>query len=214
MAFVRSVGALGGSFHVLDLTTVPNNTVTVTTNTGSLLIAKGIAEQPDSNGSGLVVAVVRQDSQHYWLLPGDCDYGFFPATLKSMAAKSCCVALTAFHHGAAPKRLTDAPLAVGNDYRRLVYSFGCGNSHNHPKPSAATKHAAAHWTHDATWLAAPGEALPSAGSCVRATAWTPAKRPPYQHAGGVLIGWSEAPPPPTAAVCCGSGCAAVVPTQV
>jgi hypothetical protein len=212
MAFARSVWTQGGSVRTLDLNGVPPNTVTAKTKTGSLLIAQGTSKQ--FNHSGLIVAAVRPDNQHYWLLPGDCDYHFFPTTLKSMASTSCCVALSAFHHGARPNAMPTVPRAVSQEYRRLVYSFGCGNEHKHPTLGAVTMHHAAGWTHDAAWLAGPGVALPSAASLVRATAWTPSTLPPYQHAGGVLIGWSAAPLIPPAAVCCAYGCAAAIATQV
>ncbi|SFF24378.1 hypothetical protein [Paracidovorax wautersii] len=212
MTFAHSVWAQGGSVRTLDLTGPPPNTITATTKTGKLLIAQGASKQ--FNHSGLIVAVVRQDNQHYWLLPGDCDYHFFPATLKSMAITPCCVALTAFHHGAKPTTQVAIPRAVGGDYRRLVYSFGCGNDYGHPTLHATAGHHAAGWIHDAGWLAKPGLSLPGGGSCARATAWTPVAPPPYTHAGGVLIGWSIAPTLPPAAVCCHSGCRAVVPAQV
>lgn len=211
MAFAHTVWSQGGSVRTLDLAGVPASTVTAKTKTGSLLIAQGTSKQ--FNHSGLIVSVVRQDNQHYWLMPGDCDYHFFPATLTSMATTLSCVALTAFHHGAEPKAKTAVPRAVGEQYRRLVYSFGCGNEYRHPTLRAAKMHEAAGWNHDAAWCASPGLALPGAGSVVRATAWTPVALPPYQHAGGVLIGWS-APLIPSGAVCCASGCAAVVPAQV
>lgn len=212
MAFAHTVWSQGGSVRTLDLTGAPPDTASAATKTGSLLIAQGTSKQ--FNHSGLIVTVVREDNQHYWLLPGDCDYHFFPAALQSMATTSCCVALTAFHHGAEPKTPTAVPRAVSGDYRRLVYSFGCGNGHGHPTLCAASRHEAAGWAHGAAWLAAPGVALPGAGSRARATAWTAAGPPPYQHAGGVMIGWSAVPLLPPAAVCCASGCAAAVPTQV
>lgn len=212
MAFAHSVWSRGGTVHTLDLTGMPPNTVTAKTKTGSLLIGQGTSMQ--FNHSSLIVAAVREDNRHYWLLPGDCDYHFFPVTFNSMAITSCCVALAAFHHGAEPNAVTTVPRALGADYRRLVYSFGCGNEYEHPTPGAVTMHEAAGWTHDADWLAAPGKARPCAGSHVRATAWTPSAPPPYEHAGGVLIGWSAAPLIPPTAVCCASGCAAAVPAQV
>lgn len=208
MAFAHSVWLQGGSVRTLDLTGL---LITADTKTGSLLIAQGTSKQ--FNHSGLIVAMIRKDNNHYWLLPGDCDYHFFPVTLKSMAATSSCVALTAFHHGAKPMARTAAPLAVEQDYRRLVYSFGCGNE-DHPAPNAVTVHETAGWTHDADWRKAPGLTLPDPGSLVRATAWTPGPPPPYKHAGGVLIGWSAAPLIPPNAACCASGCAAAIPAQV
>lgn len=212
MAFARSVWSQGGSVRTLDLTGFPPRTITAKTKTGSLLIAQGTSVK--FNDSGLIVAVVHHETQHYWLLPGDCDYHFFPAPLKFMATESRCVALTAFHHGAKPMQPTAIPHAVVGDYRRLVYSFGCGNGYGHPTPLAATGHNAAGWPHDATWLAAPGVVLPSTSSHARATAWTPAAPPPYLHGGGVLIGWAMSPVLPPTAACCANGCAAAVPVQV
>lgn len=212
MAFARSVWSQGGSILTLDLATQPPQTITVKTQTGHLLIAQGTSKQ--FNHSGLIVAAVRKDNNHYWLLPGDCDYHFFPQALQDMAAKSACVALAAFHHGASPKKNTVAPNAVTDDYRRLVYSFGCGNQHRHPTLSAVTMHEAAGWTHDATWLTQPGSTLPCSLSLTRATAWTPKAAPPYMHAGSILVGWSAAPQIPPLVTCCASGCAAAIPTQV
>ncbi|UUC94466.1 hypothetical protein [Comamonas sp. C11] len=212
MAFARSVWSQGGHVRTLNLTGVSPITIMAKTKTGSLLLAQGTSKQ--FNDSGLIVAVVRQDNQRYWLLPGDCDYHFFPFRLKSMADTPYCVALTAFHHGAAPKVMADTPISVGTDYRRLVYSFGSGNEHKHPTLHSVRAHETAGWTHGQAWQTAPGLALPAASSVVRATAWTPAKTPPYQHAGGILIGWSAAPQISSVAVCCASGCAAAIPTQV
>lgn len=212
MAFARTVWAQGGSVRTLDLTGVPPSTVSAETQTGSLLIGQGTSVQ--FNHSGLIVAAVREDNKNYWLLPGDCDYHFFPTMLQSMAGKQCCVALAAFHHGAAPNGKSVAPRAVNKGYRRLVYSFGCGNEYKHPTLGAVKMHEAAGWTHDAAWLSGPGVALPGAGSLIRATAWTPSAIPPYKHAGGVLIGWAAAPLIPPAALCCASGCAAAITAQV
>lgn len=211
MTFASSVWASKGSVRTLDLTAVPTATIAASTNTGSLLIAQGTSKQ--FNDSGLIVAAVREDNESYWMLPGDCDYHFFPAKLKSMAASPSCVALTAVHHGAALLKPAAIPKAAGGRYQRLVYSFGCGNGHGHPTINAATGHEAAGWKHGPAWLAAPGSAKPGGHSRARATAWTPSVQPPYEHAGGVLIGWSV-PILPRAAVCCASGCAAEVPIQV
>lgn len=212
MAFARSVWSQGGSVRTLDLTSTPPNTVTAKTQTGTLLIAQGTSKQ--FNHSGLIVTMVSRDNQHYWLLPGDCDYHFFPSTLKSMAANSCCVALVAFHHGAKPDAKATVPCPVNTDYRRLVYSFGCGNQHDHPTPGAVEAHHDAGWIHDNAWINAPGKTLPCTSSPIRATAWTPSKAPPYWHAGGILIGWSTVPPIPPSVACCTSGCSAAIPTQV
>lgn len=211
MVFARTIWSQGGSIRTLDLTGKPPRTVTVKTQTGNLLIAQGTSKQ--FNYSGLLVAVTRKDNDHYWLLPGDCDYHFFPTKLRLMAGQSFCVALTAFHHGAKPMASMAIPRAASSSYKRLVYSFGCGNEHRHPTLCAADKHEAAGWTHGAAWLTSPGASLPGASSHARATAWTPTLFSVHEHAGGVLIGWSAKPPISPTVVCCAYKCAAAVPSQ-
>lgn len=143
------------------------------------------------NGSGIVVAVWEnpQESAEKWLLTGDCDYADMPTFFSGRAYDAVVVP----HHGGiircvknavppayVPSKRIQQPVPPTWSDAKLVFSFGHGNTYQHPKPATWAAHGHAGW-----------KMLPTAGAAGN-QAWisnlpglTGAKR-------GVAIGWGLA----------------------
>lgn len=138
------------------------------------------------NGSGIAMYVDDNHTGRSWLLTGDAGYHEI-----SMALRPNLAAVVVPHHGATMNPQSQPPPPSAH-YRRLLYSFGPGNSHGstnvqHPTANAVAVHAAAGWGHG-TWPANPPPGTTLATNDVLATA-----EHPGQHLGGAIVGWSAAP---------------------
>lgn len=147
------------------------------------------------NGSGIAMYVDDDHTGRSWLLTGDAGYHEI-----SMALRPNLAAVVVPHHGAKMHPRSQPP-APGAGYRRLLYSFGAGNTHGatnvqHPTANAVALHAAAGWGHG-TWPANPPAGITRANGDVLAMAEHPAR-----HLGGAIVGWAAAPNP--SATACGA----------
>lgn len=198
-AFVTSILAAGG--HVYMFPTSPaGRTFQIASPAGyTLTLVRGTANDP--NNSGIVMEISRHQigrsrgkyaPMMAWLLPGDCDYKYFPSTFQP----SNVVAVIAPHHGAKLKT-NSSPVPPGsNAYRRLIYSFGRANSYSHPHQSFCDTHNSSGWNHVTT--TPPGTVTCISGHDVRTTN---VNLPAIAAPGGVVVGWSAPPAAPVASAC-------------
>lgn len=146
------------------------------------------------NDSGLCLQVERREgnSSLAWLFPGDCAYAEVPYRIRE--AELC--VLQATHHGGKGSDKS-VPLPGTMKYRRLVYSFGRGNTYGHPTSTSQKAHQTAGWDH-ANLSSSP---IPY-GADTRSTCLdtgTPAKllgvAPGLSHTAraSVAVGWDSVP---------------------
>lgn len=197
-AFVTSILAAGGHVHTFPASP-PGRTFKVSIPSRyTLTLTRGTAKDP--NNSGIVMEISRRQTGRSkdkyapmsWLLPGDCDYKYFPSTFQP----SNVVAVIAPHHGAKLKP-NSAPVPPSpNDYRRLIYSFGRDNSYSHPHQTFCDTHHALGWNHVTT--TPPGTITCTSGHNVRTTNVNP---PAIAAPGGVIVGWSAPSAAPVMSAC-------------
>ncbi len=89
----------------------------------------------NKNDSGLVLEV--QVRNNWALLPGDAAYGFIPGLGGSQFSW-----LVASHHGSNTGQ-NNVPLAHGHQW--IAYSYGKGNTYNHPMTQSVANHSTQHW---------------------------------------------------------------------
>lgn len=152
------------------------------------------------NQSGIVLAIERDMTNegkgiNRWLLTGDSDYRYFTALTTTDL-----VGVVVPHHGASrpvknpvvpPPKAGSAAHQSPRPYRRLVYSFGSGNTFSHgvthPVDATVDEHYTEHWE-CAPWVMGsnPGSGLP--GLDTRATSQNS-----VTGGAGVLVGWDSPP---------------------
>lgn len=193
VAFAYDVLMNGGRFFTYNPL---KDTVGVSHLTPNIAVRVAVGTGADRNGSGIVLAVENQatsNGSRSWILTGDCEYKFFMSAL----APADPVAIVVPHHGADLHGGSKAPAPVsGDEYKRLVYSFGPNNRHGksnvqHPTGEGVTAHSS--WDHGAWKTKKIGSMMP--GADVLATAEHTAK----PQRGGVILGWDSRPvpmPPP------------------
>lgn len=207
VAFAYDVTANGGKFYTCSFR---NGTLGRAKLKSGQQIKFMIGTGSDRNGTGLVLAIedsVHGPSPRSWLLTGDCDYSYFINTLAPLPP----VCIVAPHHGATLTTASPVPApVVPGTYRRIIYSFGAGNSHGksgvqHPTALGVKIHDSAGWDHGAWSLTNPGTPIP--GGDALATC----EHSPGKSRGGLLIGWDKAPLAFSSP--CGTNCSATL-TQV
>jgi hypothetical protein len=140
------------------------------------------------NGSGIAMTVEDGHTHQSWLLTGDAGYH----QLRS-GPPSDLSAVVVPHHGANMGPHSQAPSPGTNlSYKRLLYSFGPGNSHGktavrHPTTHAVMQHQAQGWQHG-TWRNAANPGTSRAGQDVLATA-----EHLSNHLDGAIVAWAQPP---------------------
>lgn len=135
------------------------------------------------NESGIALMVKNSINDDKWLLTGDVEY---ENLFKTNPPRF--VAMTVPHHGARLKNNSIVPSPSPQSYRRLIYSFGHGNSYKHPTDQCIDSHISFGWNHG-SWNPPPfGHTIP--GGDVLSTA---TRKKPFQHLGASIIGWNYPP---------------------
>jgi hypothetical protein len=190
-AMVTSIWTQGGAVHVFPTSSTPAIFSTTTGAGDTLTLTRGTAKDP--NCGGIIMTVARPDRRPgaaafqrlSWLLPGDCDYKYFPSGLNT----SDVVAVVAPHHGGRVKKHSTVVASTHPAYQRLIYSFGRNNTYPHPHQTFLDDHHVAGWIHPMTTGSPTPEA--SNGSDVRTTN---TNLPLAAHPEGVAVGWTQAAP--------------------
>lgn len=133
------------------------------------------------NHSGLALTLAEQPggSGQHMLFPGDARY----SSIASFSTSNSYASVVAPHHGADMKNYT-TPTCPGRQHSRLVYSYGAGNTFNHPRPVTRAHHHAAGWHDPHVTTGLPAYEARE----------TPVRTPfPLGH---VLLGWAIHSAPP------------------
>ncbi len=166
----------------------------------------------DKNCSGIVMAVRRKNNRQpvqpssLWILPGDCDYHYFAASLKGVINSECAgaaQAIVAPHHGG-NLRAGSIVIPAAGKYRRLIYSFGRDNSYLHARTPFSVDHHAAGWKH----LVAAG--IPSVQANALDVIATNVNNPMANAPAGAVVSWAK-PCPAVNAACAAAGANCNVP---
>lgn len=155
----------------------------------TITLVRGNGSQPNTHG---IVAQVTQVPQvgtappyRSWLIAGDCDYRYMPPGLLTADLAAVVVP----HHGGNLKGSgsSGAPAAsMTSPYKRLVYSFGHGNSYGHPTAACYSAHHLSGWLHPP---GAPPLTSSASGNDVLITAVVGGPT----RVSGALVGWHHPP---------------------
>lgn len=152
----------------------------------TITLVRGTGSQPNTHG---IVAQVTQagiaSPCRSWLISGDCDYKYMPPVLLTADLAAVVVP----HHGGNLKGSggAGAPTSsITSTYKRLIYSFGHGNSYGHPTLGCYSAH------HFAGWVHPPG-APPLTSSASGNDVLTTAVVGGQARLSGALVGWHHPP---------------------
>lgn len=128
------------------------------------------------NDSGLgVLWKPSQSEGSGFLFPGDCDYSYLPANIKTLFLDG----IIASHHGAVCKSGTLPPKPKSSSSRWYV-SAGPGNLYGHPTSKGYRQHTKAGWKHasrrettdrSASWVRCKMARFPFHGACGDHVIW-------------------------------------------
>jgi hypothetical protein len=140
------------------------------------------------NHSGLALTLSEESKGEgeHMLFPGDARYDHIP----SFASAKHFLSVVAPHHGADMKKPL-APTCPGFSASRLVYSFGAGNSFQHPRLVTRTDHGKQGWRDPNVAPRAPSYEVRETANRFRSSL------------GHVLLGWKTYGTPPS--LPCGGG---------
>ena len=99
----------------------------------TLSLIKGSGKGRNESGIALMV---ENMNNHKWLLTGDVEYRYIFRLIPPLGI----AAMTVPHHGAKFKSKSIHPGPNSGPYRRLIYSFGQGNTYNHPHVQCISSH--------------------------------------------------------------------------
>lgn len=152
----------------------------------TITLVRGSGSQPNTHGIVAQVTQVGTASPcRSWLIAGDCDYRYMPPVL--LTADFAAVVVP--HHGGNLKGSggTIVPAAfTASTYKRLIYSFGHGNSYGHPTAGCYSAH------HGAGWVHPPGAPPLTSGASGNDVLTTAVVGGPVRLS-GALVGWHRPP---------------------
>lgn len=191
--FATRILAAGGSLLIMKRSVTGRRSLTYNQHQVDLLLEYCTGPSGSLNNSGLALQIswpqddeyCRFEGDEHWIFPGDADYRYVP---QRMTTQNDLTLLVASHHGAAPQRHTTAPSPGPNAAnRRLIYSYGAGNTYSHPTQRAKDAHQNGGWAYPQTgyWGADVRATVGSAihGRCSIAVG-VGGTMPPTQHLTG------------------------------
>jgi len=184
IAFANAILSSGGQLNVISGGWVQHRAIGIQ-NQRELMLLEGTGTTRNEKGIALTVTDNGYAGRH-WLLTGDVDYAHL--TLNAFLDF---VAIVVPHHGANINNFANMPLPHNQSYNRIVYSFGSGNSFNHPTTNCVNAHESLGWQHGQWLQNNPGYCV--AGGHVLATACHPINP---LHLGGIAVGWTNLPHTP------------------
>jgi len=120
-----------------NLLIFPNNINKIDINLGSILRGKG--RSINDSGLNFVAKIKLDNGELTTLFPGDCDYNHIHNISKYQFD-----GLVASHHGGHIPTYKIKP--KNSNINRIVYSYGNGNTYNHPSPNAEAQYSLLNWS--------------------------------------------------------------------